>query len=88
MSETVNKSNITKNFKIKSRKETSHLKENSGIELTFSLMSEYSSRPLGNLISRNLNDQQKLANNRLKTHLKQIFLIKFNRMMCIRKFYK
>ena len=88
MSETVNKSIRTKNFKIKSRKETSHLKENFGIELPFSLMAEFSSMRSVGYLNRNMNEKQKLAITRLKTHLRQIFLNKFNRMMCMRTFYK
>ena len=35
-----------------------------------------------------MNEKQKPAITRLKTHLRQIFLNKFNRMMCMRTFYK
>ena len=87
MSETVNKSIKTINFKIRPRifqKE----KENFGIDLPFSLMAEFSSRPVGNLIPRNLNDQQKLANTRLQLQLRQFFLNKFNRMIYIKRIFK
>ena len=87
MSETVKKSIKTINFKIRPRT-TQKKKENFEIDLPFSLMSEFSSRPVGNLILKNLNEKQKLANTRLQIHLKQIFLNKFNRMIYIKRIFK
>lgn len=89
MRETRKETNRTINFKIKpgmiQEKKTKEIFE---IDLPFSLMAEFSSIPMGYIIRKNLNEKQKLAIARLKTHLIQIFLNKFNRKTCIKTFYK
>ena len=63
-------------------------KDNFELDLPFTLMEAFSSRPVGILIYMNLNEKQKLAHACLKTHLRQLFLNKFNRKMTIHTFYK